>query len=60
MQNKTAQLMIQEVVDGKDAKKVVRVAIGEDSPNPEPDVGKDDLNDRARKFLDDKAKKTES
>lgn len=51
-----AKSMIQEVIDGKKAKNVVRVAIGEDAPDPEPEDEKDDLKDRARKFLDDEAK----
>ena len=49
---KRVQLMIQEVIDGKDADEVVKVAIGEETRDPEPEEEPEDPKDRAKKLLD--------
>lgn len=54
---KQVQQMIQDVVDGKDAEDVVKVALGGDIQDPEPVEEPEDLKDRAKKFLDGMTKR---
>lgn len=51
MQNELRQQMIQEVLDGKDAKDVVRASFTEGEPETEPEDD-NSLENRAKKFLE--------
>ncbi len=51
MQNELRQQMIQEVLDGKDAKEVVRASFTEDEPETEPEED-NSLENRAKRFLE--------
>ena len=51
MQNELRQRMIQEVIDGKDAKEVVRASFTEDEPETEPEEDNEPEH-RAKRFLE--------